>query len=152
VLHEFLSANRVAILERARAKVATRPAPTATKEELANGIPLGARRADCLSRRELQRPRLQVDLAVRSGLISADGVSSGCPGRTPLAERAIEDCEESRPVVRGSLQEEVKHPQTLQAKTAMTGLTVGTVYYFRVQGLTMSGAGDWSLPTALLVK
>jgi signal transduction histidine kinase len=40
VLHEFLSANRGAILARARAKVATRPAPKATEEELAKGIPL----------------------------------------------------------------------------------------------------------------
>jgi signal transduction histidine kinase len=40
MLHEFLSVNRAAILERARAKVATRPAPKATDEELATGIPL----------------------------------------------------------------------------------------------------------------
>jgi signal transduction histidine kinase len=40
VLHKFLSANRAAILERARAKVSTRRAPKATKEELATGIPL----------------------------------------------------------------------------------------------------------------
>jgi signal transduction histidine kinase len=40
VLHEFLSAHRAIILERARAKVATRPAPKATDEELATGIPL----------------------------------------------------------------------------------------------------------------
>jgi signal transduction histidine kinase len=40
VLHEFLSANRAAIIARTRAKVAARPAPRATEEELANGIPL----------------------------------------------------------------------------------------------------------------
>jgi signal transduction histidine kinase len=40
MLHEFLSANRGAILVRAREKVVTRPAPKATEEELANGIPL----------------------------------------------------------------------------------------------------------------
>jgi len=43
-------------------------------------------------------------------------------------------------------------PQTLQSRTSVSGLTAGTVYYFRVQGLTRSGAEDWSLPTALLVK
>jgi signal transduction histidine kinase len=40
VLHEFLFANRAAILARARAKVAARPAPRATEEELENGLPL----------------------------------------------------------------------------------------------------------------
>jgi signal transduction histidine kinase len=40
VLHEFLSSNRAAIVARAREKVAARPAPRATGEELASGIPL----------------------------------------------------------------------------------------------------------------
>ena len=40
MLHEFLSANRAAIIARTRAKVAARPAPRATEEELENGIPL----------------------------------------------------------------------------------------------------------------
>jgi signal transduction histidine kinase len=40
VFYEFLSANRAAILARAREKVATRPAPRPTEDELANGIPL----------------------------------------------------------------------------------------------------------------
>lgn len=40
MLHEFLAANRAAIIARTRAKVAARPAPRATEEELANGIPL----------------------------------------------------------------------------------------------------------------
>jgi signal transduction histidine kinase len=40
VLHEFLTTNRGAIIARTRAKVAVRPAPRATEEELANGIPL----------------------------------------------------------------------------------------------------------------
>ena len=39
MLHEFLSAHRAAILERARAKVAARPVPRATEEEI-RGIPL----------------------------------------------------------------------------------------------------------------
>jgi signal transduction histidine kinase len=40
MLHEFLSANRAAIIVRTRAKVAARPAPCATEEELESGIPL----------------------------------------------------------------------------------------------------------------
>jgi signal transduction histidine kinase len=40
MLHEFLSTNRGAIIARTRAKVAERPAPLATKEELERGIPL----------------------------------------------------------------------------------------------------------------
>jgi signal transduction histidine kinase len=40
MLHEFLATNRAAIIARARAKVAARPAPRATEEELAAGIPL----------------------------------------------------------------------------------------------------------------
>jgi signal transduction histidine kinase len=40
MLHDFLSANRAEIVARAREKVAVRPAPRATPEELASGIPL----------------------------------------------------------------------------------------------------------------
>jgi hypothetical protein len=40
LLHEFLSTNRAAIVARAREKVVARPAPRATEEELASGIPL----------------------------------------------------------------------------------------------------------------
>jgi hypothetical protein len=40
MLHDFLSANRAAIVARAREKVAARPAPRATEDELASGIPL----------------------------------------------------------------------------------------------------------------
>jgi signal transduction histidine kinase len=40
MLHEFLSANRDAIITRARAKAAVRPAPRATEKELQDGIPL----------------------------------------------------------------------------------------------------------------
>lgn len=40
MLHEFLSTNRAAIIARTRAKVAARPVPVATEEELAHGIPL----------------------------------------------------------------------------------------------------------------
>jgi hypothetical protein len=40
MLHEFLFANRAAIIARTRAKVALRAAPRATEAELENGIPL----------------------------------------------------------------------------------------------------------------
>jgi signal transduction histidine kinase len=40
VLHNFLTENKSAIIARTRAKVAVRPAPRPTEEELANGIPL----------------------------------------------------------------------------------------------------------------
>jgi signal transduction histidine kinase len=40
MLHEFLATNRELIITRTRAKVAARPAPRATEEELLNGIPL----------------------------------------------------------------------------------------------------------------
>ena len=40
MLHDFLSANRAAIIARTREKVAARPAPCATEAELENGIPL----------------------------------------------------------------------------------------------------------------
>jgi hypothetical protein len=35
-------------------------------------------------------------------------------------------------------------PPTLKAKTGIAGLTVNTVYYFRVQPLTKTGVEDWS--------
>jgi signal transduction histidine kinase len=40
MLHEFLLANRAVVIARVRAKVSARPAPRATEEELASGIPL----------------------------------------------------------------------------------------------------------------
>jgi hypothetical protein len=40
VLHDFLTENKSAIIARTRAKVAVRPAPRPTEDELANGIPL----------------------------------------------------------------------------------------------------------------
>ena len=43
-------------------------------------------------------------------------------------------------------------PATLKARTTVSGLTVGTVYYFRVRGVTKTGEGDWSQTVALLVK
>jgi signal transduction histidine kinase len=40
VLHDFISTHRADILARTRSKVAARPAPAATRDELENGIPL----------------------------------------------------------------------------------------------------------------
>jgi signal transduction histidine kinase len=40
MLHEFITANRVEIIERCRAKIASRPAPRPTDVELEHGVPL----------------------------------------------------------------------------------------------------------------
>jgi len=41
---------------------------------------------------------------------------------------------------------------TLQAKTEVVGLPVATVVQFRYRAITKVGPGDWSQPTAILVK
>jgi len=41
---------------------------------------------------------------------------------------------------------------TLQAKTTLSGLTAGTTYYFRVQGVVRTGEENWSGIVAFLVK
>jgi hypothetical protein len=46
----------------------------------------------------------------------------------------------------------VAAPSTLGARTTITGLPAGTTVQFRVRALTKAGEGDWSQPTALLVK
>ena len=43
-------------------------------------------------------------------------------------------------------------PQTLEAKTGITGLTVATEYYFRFQTVTKDGLGNWSQTVALTVR
>lgn len=43
-------------------------------------------------------------------------------------------------------------PSTLQAKTTVTGLPVGTSVLFRYKGVTKTGEGDWSQGLALLVR
>jgi hypothetical protein len=44
-------------------------------------------------------------------------------------------------------------PQTLKARTGVSGLTAGTTYYFRSQALTPKGGeGDWGQVVSLLVK
>jgi hypothetical protein len=43
-------------------------------------------------------------------------------------------------------------PETLQAKTGISGMTAGTMYYFRVQPVTSAGVGDWSQLVSLIVK
>ena len=46
----------------------------------------------------------------------------------------------------------VSAPSTLQAKTTVTGLPVGTSVLFRYKSVTKTGEGDWSQGLALLVK
>jgi len=43
-------------------------------------------------------------------------------------------------------------PSTLQAKTTVAGLPVGTSVLFRYKSVTKTGEGDWSQGLALLVK
>ena len=43
-------------------------------------------------------------------------------------------------------------PITLQAKTGVSGLTVATVYYFRVQEVTRTGIENWSQIIQMLVN
>jgi len=43
-------------------------------------------------------------------------------------------------------------PETLQAKTGVSGLTATTTYYFRVQSMTKEGLGTWGDVVSLLVK
>jgi hypothetical protein len=43
-------------------------------------------------------------------------------------------------------------PSTLQAKTTLTGVAVGTMPLFRFRSVTKVGESDWSLPTSVFVK
>jgi hypothetical protein len=43
-------------------------------------------------------------------------------------------------------------PMTLQSKTSVSGLTVATMYYFRVQQLTRTGTESWGQIVALMVQ
>jgi hypothetical protein len=43
-------------------------------------------------------------------------------------------------------------PPTLQAKTGVSGLTAGTLYYFRVQPLLPTGEQNWGDLVAFMVK
>ena len=43
-------------------------------------------------------------------------------------------------------------PPTIQAKTAVSGLTAGTMYYFRVQPLLPTGEGNWGDVVSFMVK
>ena len=42
-------------------------------------------------------------------------------------------------------------PQTLKAKAGISGLTAGTVYYFRMQALTATGEGNWGQIVSLMI-
>jgi hypothetical protein len=46
----------------------------------------------------------------------------------------------------------VSTPSSLQAKTTVTGLPVGTSVLFRYRAVTKTGEGDWSQGLSLLVK
>jgi hypothetical protein len=43
-------------------------------------------------------------------------------------------------------------PQTIQSKAGVSGLTAGTMYYFRMQSVTKEGVADWSQVVTLMVK
>ena len=43
-------------------------------------------------------------------------------------------------------------PSTIQSKAGVSGLTAGTLYFFRVQSVTSAGVGDWSQTVSLIVK
>ena len=42
-------------------------------------------------------------------------------------------------------------PTSLKVKTTVSGLTVGTTYYFRVQATTKKGLQDWSTIVSFVV-
>jgi hypothetical protein len=46
----------------------------------------------------------------------------------------------------------VAAPSSLQTKTTLLALTVGTVYSFRYRAVTKTGEGDWSQPVSMIVK
>jgi signal transduction histidine kinase len=57
MLHRFLTENRAELIKRTRAKVAARSAPTATEDELVNGVPLFlSQLADTLLREGTDEP------------------------------------------------------------------------------------------------
>lgn len=43
-------------------------------------------------------------------------------------------------------------PSTLQAKTSVTGLAVGSTAQFRYRVTSKTGEGDWSQPISYFVK
>jgi hypothetical protein len=43
-------------------------------------------------------------------------------------------------------------PNIMKCTTTVTGLTVGTTCYFRVQIQTSKGLGDWSMPVSFVVR
>ena len=46
----------------------------------------------------------------------------------------------------------VTAPVTLQARTLVSGLTVGSIVQFRYRPVTKAGEGNWSQPASLVVK
>ena len=43
-------------------------------------------------------------------------------------------------------------PNVMKCKTTVTGLTVGTLYYFRVQTQTPKGLGDWTMVVTFVAR
>ncbi len=67
--------------------------------------------------------------------------SSSETTKLQLTDDAFEHAERWTPV-----------PPTLQAKTGVSGLTAGTVYFFRVQPLLRTGEQNWSSIASFMVK
>jgi hypothetical protein len=87
--------------------------------------------------------RNKPQLAVKQGSVSGTVVLSA----KAAAKRAAYDWQSS-----ADQKTWTSLPQTLQAKTGMSGLTAGTVYYFRVQALVRTGEENWSDIVAFMVK
>jgi signal transduction histidine kinase len=82
MLHEFLAANRVELIERCRAKVAQRATPKASEDELEHGIPLFLDQLIKTLRVE------QTSEPLRSRRISGPSGGSGTPAMSEIGETA----------------------------------------------------------------
>ena len=89
-------------------------------------------------------------LRQKQGFVAKYGATSGTVHVTAPAAGARASYEWQYSIDGGKTW--VAAPNTLQAKTTITGLPVATVVEFRYRVTTKTGQGDWSLPTSLLVK
>ena len=81
MLHEFLTANRTDLIARCRSKVAERPAPRATTQEMEYGIPLFLDQI-------IKTLRLETtDAPMQSRVVSGES-GGGAPGRSELGKAA----------------------------------------------------------------
>jgi signal transduction histidine kinase len=77
-LHDFISTNREEIIKRARAEVASRPAPLATAHELANGVPLFLTQLGVILKQEAaHRPRNESDMEIAATRRGGDLLEQG---------------------------------------------------------------------------